>query len=101
MAEEARLESVYTPKAYRGFESPSLRPNTLTITKLACFLFKAIRIENNRVFVKKKIKDGTFCKDIIDIIAVKVGTADEAFQVKIVLSLRHNTFSFATKLPII
>ena len=23
--EEARLESVYTPKAYRGFESPSLR----------------------------------------------------------------------------
>ena len=25
MVEEARLESVYTPKAYRGFESPSLR----------------------------------------------------------------------------
>ena len=25
VAEEARLESVYTPKAYRGFESPSLR----------------------------------------------------------------------------
>ena len=25
MAEEARLESVYTSKAYRGFESPSLR----------------------------------------------------------------------------
>ena len=25
MAEEARLESVYTPKAYPGFESPSLR----------------------------------------------------------------------------
>ena len=25
MVEEARLESVYTPKGYRGFESPSLR----------------------------------------------------------------------------
>ena len=25
MAEEARLESVYTSKAYPGFESPSLR----------------------------------------------------------------------------
>ena len=25
MVEEARLESVYTSKAYRGFESPSLR----------------------------------------------------------------------------
>ena len=25
VAEEARLESVYTPKGYRGFESPSLR----------------------------------------------------------------------------
>ena len=27
MVEEARLESVYTPKAYPGFESPSLRRN--------------------------------------------------------------------------
>ena len=25
VAEEARLESVYTPKAYHGFESPSFR----------------------------------------------------------------------------
>ena len=25
VVEEARLESVYTPKAYRGFESRSLR----------------------------------------------------------------------------
>ncbi len=25
VVEEARLESVYTPKAYRGFESPCLR----------------------------------------------------------------------------
>ena len=44
---------------------------------------------------------GILGEDIIDIIAVKVGTADEAFQVKIVLSLRHNTFCFATKLPIL
>lgn len=28
VAEGARLESVYTPKAYRGFESPSLRKTT-------------------------------------------------------------------------
>ena len=27
VAEEARLESVYTSKAYPGFESPSLRRN--------------------------------------------------------------------------
>ena len=88
-------------KRFGSSNLPHSAINTLIFTKLACFLFKAIRIENNLVFVKKKIKDGTFCKDIIDIIAVKVGTADDAFQVKIVLSLRHNTFSFATKLPII
>ncbi len=28
VAEEARLESVYTSKAYRGFESPSLRTHS-------------------------------------------------------------------------
>ena len=39
---------------------------------------------------------GILGEDIIDIIAVKVDTADEAFQVKIVLILRHNTISFAT-----
>ena len=27
VVEEARLESVYTPKVYPGFESPSLRRN--------------------------------------------------------------------------
>jgi hypothetical protein len=27
VVEEARLESVYAPKAYPGFESPSFRPN--------------------------------------------------------------------------
>ena len=31
VVEEARLESVYTPKVYRGFESLSLRLNTMRI----------------------------------------------------------------------
>ena len=31
VVEEARLESVYTPKVYRGFESRSLRLNTMRI----------------------------------------------------------------------
>ena len=40
MVEEARLESVYTPKAYRGFESPSLRQNTaLTFIKVGAFFY--------------------------------------------------------------
>ena len=32
VVEEARLESVYTPKAYRGFESRFLRNNALKLT---------------------------------------------------------------------
>ena len=31
VVEEARQESVYTPKVYRGFESRSLRLNTMRI----------------------------------------------------------------------
>ena len=31
VVEEARLESVYTPKVYRGFESRSLRLKTVRI----------------------------------------------------------------------
>ncbi len=31
VVEEARLESVYTPKGFRGFESRSLRLNTMRI----------------------------------------------------------------------
>ena len=31
VVEEARLERVYTPKVYRGFESRSLRLNTMRI----------------------------------------------------------------------
>ena len=34
MVEEARLESVYTPKGYRGFESPSLRKNEKAVANL-------------------------------------------------------------------
>ena len=30
VVEEARLESVYTPKAYHGFESRSLRDSQIT-----------------------------------------------------------------------
>ena len=33
VVEEARLESVYTPKAYRGFESPSLRSAEKSVKK--------------------------------------------------------------------
>ena len=39
MAEEARLESVYTPKAYRGFESPSLRKIVYKPLKNQWFFF--------------------------------------------------------------
>ena len=41
----ARLESVYTPKAYRGFESPSLRKRVLQTTCLQdpfLVLFRAL-----------------------------------------------------------
>ena len=34
MVEEARLESVYTPKGYRGFESPSLRTTEKAVANL-------------------------------------------------------------------
>ena len=33
MVEGARLESVYTPKGYRGFESLSLRENEAQLTQ--------------------------------------------------------------------
>ena len=41
VVEEARLESVYTPKGYRGFESPSFRKKGVSqwITWLAPFSF--------------------------------------------------------------
>ena len=39
MAEEARLESVYTSKAYRGFESPSLRNKSCKSKDLHDFFY--------------------------------------------------------------
>ena len=42
MVEEARLESVYTPKGYRGFESRFLR--------------KQLNSKTNRRFVAEKLK---------------------------------------------
>ena len=41
VVEEARLESVYTSKAYRGFESPSFRRD------LKLYNFKIINYLNN------------------------------------------------------
>ena len=38
MVEEARLESVYTPKAYHGFESRSLRKMILIEKQLNQFI---------------------------------------------------------------
>lgn len=51
MVEGARLESVYTFKAYRGFESPSVRQDTspwflgtkgffILVIRLACLIIK-------------------------------------------------------------
>ena len=39
VVEEARLESVYTPKAYRGFESPSFRKKKDFEKTLKVFFF--------------------------------------------------------------
>ena len=39
VVEEARLESVYTPKGYREFESRSLRNNTLEVDRNFSVLF--------------------------------------------------------------
>ena len=52
MAEEARLESVYTPKAYREFESRSLRKNSVLHNSALFFIF---RILKNRQWLKRNI----------------------------------------------
>ena len=40
VVEEARLESLYTPKAYRGFESPSLRKQGCkSVSYVICTLY--------------------------------------------------------------
>ena len=46
VVEEARLESVYTPKAYRGFESRSLRKQDRK---------KSIITNNNKIINLKKL----------------------------------------------
>ena len=43
VAEEARLESVYTSKAYRGFESPSLRTHSTIFFVPSRFGIAAVR----------------------------------------------------------
>ena len=51
MAEEARLESVYTSKAYRGFESPSLRKETMrNINNTLIINLKKIRHTMKKLF---------------------------------------------------
>ena len=44
MAEEARLESVYTPKAYREFESRSLRKNSALHNSALFFYSRTLKI---------------------------------------------------------
>ena len=44
MAEEARLESVYTPKAYREFESRSLRKNSALHNSALFFYSRILKI---------------------------------------------------------
>ena len=46
VAEEARLESVYTPKAYREFESRSLRKNSVLHNSALFFYSRILKITN-------------------------------------------------------
>ena len=50
MVEEARLESVYTPKGYRGFESPSFREGGVEqrVTWFAPFFYLLKQKESTR-----------------------------------------------------
>ena len=52
MAEEARLESVYTPKAYREFESRSLRKNSVLHNSALFFYFQD---SQNHQWLKRNI----------------------------------------------
>ena len=51
VAEEARLESVYTPKAYREFESRSLRKNSVLHNSALFFYFQD---SQNHQWLKRK-----------------------------------------------
>ena len=49
VVEEARLESLYTPKAYRGFESPSLRKQGCKSVNYAIYtLFCTQKLASNK-----------------------------------------------------
>ena len=54
------LESVYTPKAYRGFESRSLRNQHANFQQISVFVLRIEYVRIVLVFVKKKTKNGTF-----------------------------------------
>ena len=51
MVEEARLESVYTPKGYPGFESPSLRDKGCKSSNYEIYTF--FTPKNIRLTVRK------------------------------------------------
>ena len=58
MAEEARLESVYTSKAYPEFESRSLRQKRRRQQKLPSFLFVHLLLEQGCLNVAKHVQRG-------------------------------------------
>ena len=59
VVEEARLESVYTPKAYRGFESPSLRTYKCLVGRTCngCVFF--VRIRCSKAGTRHKCRDAS------------------------------------------
>ena len=56
MAEEARLESVYTPKAYRGFESPSLRKEHVERQRIEALIQRVLSFFSPGNDIKKNRK---------------------------------------------
>ena len=56
MVEEARLESVYTPKGYPGFESPSLRWKELQNKENPCklILYRFSFLAHSKISIKKR-----------------------------------------------
>jgi hypothetical protein len=56
VAEEARLESVYTPKAYRGFESPSLRKEHVERQRIEALIQRVLSFFSPGNDIKKNRK---------------------------------------------
>ena len=79
VAEEARLESVYTPKGYPGFESRSLRRKTG---------FKAFFLKGLRSLRRKTGFKAFFLKDLK---SLRRKTGFKAFFLKGLRSLRRKT----------